>query len=111
MFQYASLRAIASSHDAQLVLPVSCKLRRAFAVDAIFASDEIVETLLKAFARHKIDFQVTFTYSMSTFGKLACFLKVLWYKSEISLPFGNLLLCNRQTALLAEKNHFSIIIQ
>lgn len=57
MFQYASLRAIAKRNNARVVLPVSCKLRRAFALDAVFADDSIVEDIVRRYFYRRIDFQ------------------------------------------------------
>ncbi|EYC15902.1 hypothetical protein Y032_0035g3036 [Ancylostoma ceylanicum] len=47
MFQYASLKAIANSRNASLVVPLSNTLRRAFDLNATFVSDKVAEQLLK----------------------------------------------------------------
>ncbi|WKX92310.1 hypothetical protein Q1695_010384 [Nippostrongylus brasiliensis] len=47
MFQYASLRSLADRRHLTLVLPNSNTLRRAFALDAVYVSDDVVEKLLQ----------------------------------------------------------------
>ncbi|VDM92175.1 unnamed protein product [Onchocerca ochengi] len=50
MFQYASLRAIAEQYDAKLIIPVKCKLRRAFRLDAIIVSNELNDQLIRRYS-------------------------------------------------------------
>ncbi|KJH41340.1 hypothetical protein DICVIV_12681 [Dictyocaulus viviparus] len=48
MFQYASLRSIAEIRGSILIVPVTTTLRRAFKLDAIFATDDVIKELLKS---------------------------------------------------------------
>uniref|UniRef100_A0A915PVZ9 L-Fucosyltransferase n=1 Tax=Setaria digitata TaxID=48799 RepID=A0A915PVZ9_9BILA len=57
MFQYASLRAIAERYNAKLIVPVKCKLRRGFWLDAIIVSNELNTELIRRFSsnEHRFD--------------------------------------------------------
>ncbi|VDO29456.1 unnamed protein product [Onchocerca flexuosa] len=56
MFQYASLRAIAEQYDAKLIIPVKCKLRRAFRLDAIIVSNELNDQLIQRYSPNERHF-------------------------------------------------------
>ncbi|MCP9261655.1 Galactoside 2-alpha-L-fucosyltransferase 2 [Dirofilaria immitis] len=56
MFQYASLRAIAERYNAKLIIPVKCKLRRGFRLDAIIVSNELNDKLIRRYSRNERHF-------------------------------------------------------
>ncbi|VDM95568.1 unnamed protein product [Thelazia callipaeda] len=53
MFQYGSLRAIAERYGAKLIVPVKCKLRRAFKLDAVIVSNEVNAQLIQKYGQHE----------------------------------------------------------
>lgn len=59
MFQYASLRAIAESCNAKLIVPSKCTLRRGFRLDAITVSDELNDELIRRYGRNERHFAVS----------------------------------------------------
>uniref|UniRef100_A0A0N5A9S8 L-Fucosyltransferase n=1 Tax=Syphacia muris TaxID=451379 RepID=A0A0N5A9S8_9BILA len=46
MFQYASILAAALDHNAKVIMPMRCSLRRAFDLDAVFVTSEVANSLL-----------------------------------------------------------------
>lgn len=61
MFQLASLTAIASRHEAMVVLPVSLLLRRSFLLESdhvVYAEDSYIEKKIKELKEDTVDIQV-----------------------------------------------------
>ncbi|VDN52468.1 unnamed protein product [Dracunculus medinensis] len=57
MFQYAAMKSLSIKYNARIILPESCKLRRAFQLNATYLSDDLTELLIKNLDNRKIDFK------------------------------------------------------
>uniref|UniRef100_A0A1I7ZEZ6 L-Fucosyltransferase n=1 Tax=Steinernema glaseri TaxID=37863 RepID=A0A1I7ZEZ6_9BILA len=62
MFQYASLRSIATQHKAKLLIPSNSLLRRAFDLDAVVVTPQINDQLLGENARFAVEFKDCCSY-------------------------------------------------
>ncbi|CAG9534645.1 unnamed protein product [Cercopithifilaria johnstoni] len=67
MFQYASLRGIAERYKAKLIVPVKCKLRRGFKLDAIIVSNKLNDELIQRYSANEHHFMEDLIRKQFTF--------------------------------------------
>uniref|UniRef100_A0A0N5AN99 L-Fucosyltransferase n=1 Tax=Syphacia muris TaxID=451379 RepID=A0A0N5AN99_9BILA len=62
MFQYATLKSLALNYTAELLVPINCKLRRAFSLNVTFISEDVFDKLFKLFKTNRTNFQICCKY-------------------------------------------------